>query len=147
MNATKTRKARRGTKIYMLRIASPLSEELEQLGHDVIGCCLQVHRSLGPGLLESIYAKAVALELAANGIQFETEKSFPVYYRDALLCYQRLDLFIEGKVVVEVKSVEALGSIHVAQILSYMNIAHARLGLLVNFNESILKRGIRRVIL
>jgi len=108
---------------------------------------LQVHRALGPGLLEGIYAKAVGLELAANAIQFEAEKSFAVCYRDTLLCHQRLDLLVAGQIVVEIKSVEALRPIHVAQILSYMHVAGARLGLLVNFNEAILKRGIRRVIL
>jgi GxxExxY protein len=131
----------------MLTIASPLSEELERLAHDVIGCCLHVHRHLGPGLLEAIYAKAIGLELTANKIPFEAEKSLPVYYRETLLCHQRLDLLVAGQLVLEVKAVERLGSVHVAQILSYMHVAGVRLGLLVNFNESILKRGMRRVIL
>jgi len=130
----------------MLRIQSPLSDDLERLAHDVIGCCVQVHRALGPGLLETIYARAVGIELAAQAIPFEAEKSFPVFYRGSLLCHQRLDLLVADRIVLEVKSVERLDSIHVAQVLSYLHVADVRLGLLINFNESILKSGIRRVI-
>jgi GxxExxY protein len=131
----------------MLRIQSPLSDGLERLAHDVIGCCVDVHRALGPGLLEAIYARAIAIELRASAIPFEAEKSFPVLYRGRLLCHQRLDLLVANQLVLEVKSVEHLDSIHVAQVLSYLNVAGARLGLLINFNVSILKQGIRRVIL
>jgi GxxExxY protein len=142
-----------GTKItkeheqHMLRIHSPLPDDLEHLAHDVIGCCIQVHRDLGPGLLETIYAKAVVLELTARGVSFETEKSIPVRYRGELLCHQRLDLFVDGRLVLELKSVEHLNSIHVAQVLSYLRVAGVRLGLLVNFNVPVLKAGIKRVIL
>ena len=131
----------------MLRIQSSLPDDLEVLAHDVIGCCLQVHREMGPGLLETIYSRAVVLELMARGISFETEKSIPVRYRGELLCHQRLDLFIDGRLVVELKSVEHLNSIHVAQVLSYLRVADVRLGLLINFNVPILKTGIRRVVL
>jgi len=131
----------------MLRVQSPLPDDLERLASDVIGCCVAVHRVLGPGLLEAIYARAVAIELTVHDIAFEVEKSFPVRYRNTLLCYQRLDLLVAGTLVVEVKSVEHLDSIHVAQVLSYLHVAGARLGLLINFNVPILKYGIRRVIL
>ena len=131
----------------MLKIESPLSEDVERLAHDVIGCCVAVHRSLGPGLLEAIYARAIGIEFARHGIRFEAEKSFPVRYRGELLCHQRLDLLVDERVLVEVKSVERLGSIHVAQVLSYLRIARVQLGLLINFNVPILKYGIRRVIL
>jgi|SRR6185295_11204082 len=131
----------------MLKVATPLNDALENLAHHVIGCCVAVHRELGPGLLESIYAQAVMLELRARQIQFEAEKAIPVRYRGTLLCHQRLDLLIEGQLVLELKSVERLDSIHVAQVLSYLRVADVRLGLLVNFNVSILKNGIRRVIL
>ena len=131
----------------MLRIQSPLSDDLERLAYEVIGGCVEVHRALGPGLLEAVYARALAIELAAGAIPFEAEKSFPIYYRGSLLCHQRLDLLVAGQIVLEVKSVEHLDSIHVAQILSYVRVAGVRLGLLVNFNVSILKDGIRRVIL
>ena len=131
----------------MLRIQSPLPDELENLTHDVIGCCVDVHRALGPGLLEAIYARAVAIELKARTIPFEAERSFPVHYRGVFLCHQRLDLLVAGQLVVEVKSVEHLDSIHVAQVLSYLNVSGSRLGLLINFNVSMLKQGVRRVIL
>jgi GxxExxY protein len=131
----------------MLRIASPLSDDVERVASEIIGCCVTVHRALGPGLLEAIYARAVALELTAQSIQYEAERSFPVHYRGRLLCHQRVDLLIARKVLVEVKSVEHLDSIHVAQVLSYLHVAGVRLGLLINFNVPILKYGIRRVIL
>ena len=92
----------------MLKTHSPLPDDLEVLAHDVIGCCLRVHRELGPGLLETIYARAVVLELTACKIPFETEKAIPVRYRSELLCHQRLDLFIGGRLVLELKSVEHL---------------------------------------
>ena len=126
---------------------SPLSDDLEQLAHDVIGCCIEVHRELGPGLIEGIYARAVAMEMTARGISFEAEKPIPVLYRGALLCHQRLDLFVGGQFVVELKSVDHLHPIHVAQVLSYLGVAGVRLGLLVNFNVPVLKYGIKRVIL
>jgi GxxExxY protein len=113
----------------------------------VIGGCVAVHRALGPGLIESIYERAVVLELMALGIPFELEKPIPVRYRGTLLCHQRLDLLIADRIVLELKSVDHLDSIHVAQVLSYLRVAGVRLGLLINFNVSILKNGIRRVIL
>ena len=131
----------------MLRIATPLNDELENLAHRVIGACVTVHRELGPGLLEIVYRRALILELEASRIQFEIEKSIPVRYRGTVLCHQRLDLLVEGILVLELKSVERLDSIHVAQVLSYLRVADVRLGLLVNFNVSILKNGLRRVIL
>jgi GxxExxY protein len=131
----------------MLRIASPLSADLEDLIEKILGCCVAVHRELGPGLLESIYARAVRMELEARDIRVEAEKVIPVHYRDRLLCNQRLDLFVDGRVVLEIKSVDALHPIHMAQVLNYLRIAGARVGLLINFNVPVLKWGIRRVIL
>jgi GxxExxY protein len=131
----------------MLKVYSPLPDALEQLAHDVIGGCVAVHQALGPGLVETIYSRAVVRELTARGIPHDVEKSIPVRYRGELLCYQRLDLFVDGRIVLELKSVDRLDSIHVAQVLSYLRIAGVRLGLLVNFNVPILKYGIRRVIL
>ncbi len=131
----------------MLRIDSPLSDDLEQLAHDVIGCCVRVHRELGPGLLEKIYTRAAVVELTAHGVPFEVEKSVPVRYRGQLLCHQRLDLLVGGRLVLELKAVDRLDSIHVAQVLSYLRVSAVRLGLLINFNVPILKDGIRRVIL
>ncbi len=131
----------------MLRIQSPLPDDLERLSHDALGCRIAVHRELGPGLIEGIYARAVAMEMTARGIPFEAEKAIPVQYRGALLCHQRLDLLVGGQIVVELKAVDFLHPIHVTQVLSYLRVAGLRLGLLVNFNVSVLKAGIRRVIL
>jgi GxxExxY protein len=131
----------------MLRIQSSLPDDLERLAQEVIGACVTVHRELGPGLVESIYARAVVLEMTARSIPFESEKPVAVRYRGEVLCYQRLDLLIAGRLVLELKSVDRLDSIHVAQVLSYLRVAGVRLGLLVNFNVPILKYGIRRVIL
>ena len=90
----------------MLKIPSPLPDDIEQLMHDTIGCCIAVHRELGPGLLEIIYSRAVCLELAAAGISFEREKRFPVRYRGELLCEQRVDLVVGNQIVLEIKAID-----------------------------------------
>ena len=131
----------------MLRIPSPLSDELEDLIHRTIGCCIEVHRALGPGLLEHICSRAVRLELDAVRIPFEAEKQIPVWYRSQLLCYQRLDLVVAKQIVVEVKSVERLNPLHHAQLLSYLRVSGLRVGLLVNFNVPVLQDGLKRVVL
>jgi GxxExxY protein len=131
----------------MLRVQSALPEDLEKLIHDTIGCCVAVHRALGPGLLEMIYSRAVALELGAAGIAFERERTYPVTYRGELLCEQRLDFVVGGNVVVEIKSVEHLTRLHDAQLLNYMRVARLRVGLLMNFNVPALKDGLRRKVL
>jgi len=133
--------------INALRLHSQLPDDLEHLVRNVIGCCLAVHRELGPGLLEGIYPRAVALELGIRGIKFVAEKSVPVFYRGTLLCHQRIDLFVDERLVLEIKAVERLHPIHVAQVISYLRVTRARIGLLINFNVPILKQGIRRVIL
>jgi len=131
----------------MLKIVSPLPEELETMAQEVIGCCLEVHKELGPGLLESVYPRAVAMELEDRGISFEMEKPLRVNYRGQLLCHQRLDMFVDGRLVLELKSVEMLHPIHVAQVISYLRLTKSRLGLLINFNVPLLKQGIRRIVL
>ena len=131
----------------MLRIPSPLSDELEKLIYETIGCCIAVHRALGPGLLEHIYSKAVCLELAARGIAFEREKRYPVIYRGELLCHQCLDFVVGGDIVLEIKSVEQLALIHHSQLLSYMRVARLRAGLLMNFNVTVLQDGLNRKVL
>ena len=131
----------------MLRIPSPLPDELEDLVHRTIGCCIVVHRALGPGLLEHICSRAVCLELEAAGISFEAEKQIPVWYRDQLLCYQRLDLVVAQQIVLEIKSVERLNPVHHAQLLSYMRASGLRVGLLMNFNVPVLQDGLRRIVL
>ena len=131
----------------MLRIPTPLSEELEALVYNVIGCCIAVHRALGPGLLEATYRRAICLELTAAGIPFEREKTIPVTYREELLCEHRLDFVVGGAVILEIKSVEHLVPVHDSQLLNYMRIAHIRVGLLMNFNVVVLQDGIKRKIL
>jgi GxxExxY protein len=131
----------------MLRIPSPLSDELENLIERIIGCCIAVHRALGPGLLENIYSKAVCLELLAADIPFECEKQIPVEYRGKLLCHQRLDLVVSGLVVVEIKCVQRLDPVHQAQLLCYLHVSRLHVGLLVNFNTAVLKDGLKRIVL
>ena len=131
----------------MLRVPSPLSDELEALATKVIGCCITVHRALGPGLLESICSRAVCIELEAAGIPFQREKQIPVTYRGQLLCYQRLDVVVADQLVLEIKSVERLNPVHHAQLLSYLRISKLRVGLLINFNTAVLQDGLKRVVL
>jgi len=131
----------------MLLIPTPLSDDLEALVHDTIGCCIEVHRELGPGLLETIYARAICLELTAAGIAFESEKTFPVIYRGELLCEQRLDFVVAGHIVLEIKSVEQLAPLHHAQLLNYLRVSHLRVGLLMNFNVAVLQDGLKRKVL
>jgi GxxExxY protein len=131
----------------MLRIPIPLPDELENLIEQIIGCCIAVHRALGPGLLEGISSKAVCSELLAAGIPFEREKQIPVEYRGKLLCHQRLDLIVSGLVVVEIKCVHRLDPVHHAQLLCYLHVSKLRVGLLVNVNTAVLKDGLERIIL
>jgi GxxExxY protein len=131
----------------MLRVQSPLPDDLERLIRDTIDCCITVHRVLGPGLLEMIYSRAIALELTAEGIAFEREKTFPVMYRGELLCEQRLDFVVGGQIVLEIKSVEHLASFHESQLLNYMRVAQLRVGLLMNFNVAVLRDGLKRRII
>ena len=131
----------------MLRIPSRLPDDVEELVTRVIGCCIAVHRALGPGLLESIYSRAVCIELETVGIPFVREMQIAVMYRDQLLCHQRLDAVVAGQVVLEIKSVERLNPVHHAQLLSYLRISKLRIGLLINFNVAVLQDGLKRIVL
>lgn len=130
----------------MLRIPTTLSDELEDLIHRTIGCCITVHRTLGPGLFERMYLRAVCLELAANQIEFEREKRYPVTYRGHLLCHQCLDIVVDGQLVLEIKSVEHLHPVHRGQLVTYLHVSQLRVGLLMNFNAAILQDGLRRIV-
>jgi GxxExxY protein len=122
--------------------------EFDELSRNVIGCAIEVHRSLGPGLLESTYRQCLAYELSHAGVPFQMEVPLPVHYKDILLdCGYRIDLLASGDLIVEIKSVETLLPIHQAQILTYMRLAKISLGLLINFNVTKLKNGIRRFVL
>jgi GxxExxY protein len=131
----------------MFRVPSPFPADVEALVRETIGCCITVHRTLGPGLLETIYSRAIALELGAAGIAFERERTYPVTYRGELLCEQRLDFVVGRSIVVEIKSVEHLTTLHDAQLLNYMRVARLRVGLLMNFNVPVLRDGLRRRVL
>jgi GxxExxY protein len=130
-----------------LRLVSNLPPGLEDLVTRTIGALLAVHRELGSGMSEAVYAAAARVELTALGIPFESEKICPVRYREVVLCHQRIDLFVDQQLVVELKSVERLHAVHVAQTVSYLRLTGTRVGLLVNFNVPILRHGIRRVVL
>ena len=122
--------------------------EFDPLSNKVIGAAIEVHRTLGPGLLESVYEQALAYELHSNGISVQTQVALPVAYKAVKLdCGFRLDLLVENQLVVEIKSIEALAPIHDAQLLTYLKLTGNKVGLLVNFNVSILKQGIKRLVL
>lgn len=114
----------------------------------IIGAAIEVHRELGPGLLESAYETCLAHELAERGFRVERQVPLPVRYKGvALDCGYRLDLVVDGEVIVELKAVKAFEPIHTAQLLTYLRLAGLRVGLLLNFNVAVLKQGIRRVVL
>jgi GxxExxY protein len=131
----------------MLKIPSPLSSEVEKLMHDTIGCCITVHRELGPGLAEKIYLRALCLELSAAGIGYEREKRFEIAYRGNVIGVVRVDFVVGGEIILEVKSVEQIVAVHHKQILNYMRVARLRAGLLMNFNVAILPDGMSRKVL
>jgi GxxExxY protein len=119
----------------------------ERLTGDIIGAAIEVHRQLGPGLLESSYQACLARELELRGVSFEYEKPLPLEYKGVRLdCGYRIDLLVAGSVVVEIKSVESLAPIHEAQLLTYLKLTGVKVGLLINFNEVVLKSGIRRLV-
>ena len=123
-------------------------KDYDELSGKVIGCAIEVHRALGPGLLESAYERCLSYELSANNIRHLVQKEFPVKYKDIKLdCDYRIDLLIEDKLIVELKSVDVILPIHKAQILSYMKLTGIRIGLLINFNVCLLRDGVQRFVL
>jgi GxxExxY protein len=122
-------------------------ERLNKITERIIGAAIRVHRTLGPGLLESAYVTCLAYELKRAGFEVEEQKPLPLVYEEVKLeCGYRIDLMVEHSVVVEVKSVEALAPVHEAQTLTYLRLSGCKLGLLINFNVAVLKDGIRRFI-
>lgn len=116
----------------------------KELSDKIIWCAVEVHRLLGPGLLESAYHQCLCRELDLNGIKFEREKPLPVMYKGCNLdCGYRLDILAEGKVILELKSVEVIKGIHEAQIISYMKLAGVKKGFLINFNVELLRNGLK----
>jgi GxxExxY protein len=118
-----------------------------KLSHEVLGAAIEVHKELGPGLLESVYEEALVVELFNRGINVARQKEVPVIYKGKhLQSSLRLDLLIEQLVIVEVKAVEKLLGIHEAQLLTYLRLTNTKLGLLINFNSNTLRNAIRRVV-
>ena len=121
-------------------------KELELLTRQIIGSAIEVHRALGPGLLESTYEACLIYELRLKHLKVEHQKPQPIFYKDVMLeCGYRLDLLIEDQVIVEIKSINKVDSIHIAQLLSYLRLSACKVGLLINFNVKMLKDGIRRL--
>ena len=122
-------------------------KEEDRLSKEIIGAAIEVHRHLGPGMLESAYEKCLCKELEIRNIEFEKQKPLAVVYKGITLdCGYKLDVVVEGKVILELKSVNKLESIHDAQLLTYLKIADLKLGILINFNVPVLKDGIKRIV-
>ena len=118
-----------------------------ELTDRIIGCAVEVHRRLGPGLLENVYESALCIELRTQHLTFARQVGIPLYYRGELISEHRPDLIVAGEVIVEVKSVERLAPPHWAQVLTYLRVTGLRVGLLLNFNSHTLRAGLRRVVL
>jgi GxxExxY protein len=117
-----------------------------EISEKIIGCAIEVHKSLGPGLLESAYLECLYYELQKVGLNVEKQKPLPLVYKEVKLdAGYRLDLIVEGKVIIEIKSVEALNDIHTAQVLTYLKLSGCKLGLLMNFNVIRLVEGLKRL--
>ena len=130
----------------LTRVPSDLPAQIEDAVFRVIGAAIEVHRHLGPGYLESIYHRALCVELRLRGISFEVQRRIDVVYKGESLHGQKLDLIVESLVIVEVKAVSQLEEIHGSQVVSYLRATGLRVGLLINFNSVVLKAGIRRII-
>ena len=119
-----------------------------ELTREIIRCAMEVHSNLGPGLLEKAYEECLHFELLQSGFIVDRQYPLPLKYKDVRLdCGYRLDLFVEKKVIIEVKSVDAIHDIHMAQLMTYMKLTKCKVGLLLNFNVKSLKEGIQRIVL
>lgn len=117
------------------------------ISREIIGACIKIHKLLGPGLLESTYQQCLCYELKKTGFTIECEKLVPLVYEEITIgCGYRIDILVEQKVVIELKSVDELSDVHGAQLLTYLKLGGYKLGLLINFNEILLKDGIRRIV-
>ncbi|MDX6305616.1 MAG: hypothetical protein QOI77_2585 [Blastocatellia bacterium] len=123
------------------------SEALKRLTERIIGCAIEVHRQLGPGLLEGTYEAALCIELQIAGLNFVRQPIFPVVYKGQVIGEYRLDLIVEDTVIVEIKSVERFDPIFEAQVLTYLRVTGKEIGLLMNFNSRLLRDGIKRYVL
>ena len=122
--------------------------EINQITETIIGCAIEVHKNLGPGLLESTYEECLAYELSKTGILFERQKPLPVIYKETRLeCGYRMDLIVDQNVIVEIKAIDMLLPIHEAQLITYLKLSGCKIGLLINFNVKLLKQGLKRFVL
>ena len=119
----------------------------EELSHEILAACIEVHRELGPGLLESAYEECLCRELSLRSVAFRRQEPLPVAYKGIRLdCGYRMDIVVDGKILLEIKSVEAVHALHEAQLMTYLRLSGLRVGLPINFNVTVLKDGvIRRV--
>jgi len=124
----------------------PIPAELDDASKDIIGAAIEVHRHLGPGLMESIYEQALTYELELRGMVVHRQVPVAVMYKDISIEGQRLDILVEPGIIVELKAVERLLPLHEAQLISYLKSTGYRLGLLINFNHELLKHGIKRIV-
>jgi GxxExxY protein len=119
--------------------------ELNQITEKIIGCAIEVHKCLGPGLLESAYEECLSYELKNIGLEINRQVAVPVVYKDIRLeCGYRIDILDENSIIIELKSIETFAPVHEAQILTYMKFANKTIGLLINFNVTLLKNGLKR---
>ncbi len=124
-----------------------LLDRENEISKEIIGVSIEVHRVLGPGLMESTYEECLCRELMLRNIPFERQKPLPVFYKGAKLdCGYRIDLVVSDKVILELKTVNRIEPIHEAQLLTYLRLSNRKLGLLINFNVPVLKRGIKRIV-
>lgn len=121
-------------------------QEADRAAYRVIGAAIAVHRALGPGFLENVYESALCVELQQRAIAFERQKVVPLLYRDRHIANHRLDLVVSGRVIIELKAVDLIAPIHIAQMISYLTATHLQLGLLINFRVPVLKHGIHRIV-
>ena len=118
-----------------------------EISEKIIGCAIEIHKTLGPGLLENAYEECLFFELQKIGLQVEKQKGLPLIYKDVKLDIgYRLDLLVENKVIIELKACQEMNDIHLAQMITYLKLSECKLGLLINFNVTQLKNGIRRVV-
>ena len=130
-----------------MNLGKALEKKINALSHEVVGAAVEVHKELGPGLLESAYEEALCHELALRKLAFERQKNVPVKYKGVnLSCGYRVDILIENKIVVELKAVKQIEPVFKAQLLTYLRQLDLLLGLLLNFNVPIMKQGIQRVV-
>jgi GxxExxY protein len=131
----------------MAVIVSPIPEDVEEIGRKLIGCGIAVHRVLGPGYKELIYQRAFAIELEEQGMSYESEKRILIPYRQRMIGGHKVDFLVDGRVIVELKSVPMVKEVHRLQVRSYLKAANLRLGYVMNFNQETFTAGCKRVVL